>query len=151
MAWMNPPTWTNGETLGATKLNQLSDAAMFLNGLGGQPAAVGLVQVATATTSYVFWCNRHRHRYLQVRYWTDGGDEINVYYNGVKVFYDNDPDNGEQWLRQGGVASGYLDLDGVAGMVAYGQPYELTIEVKPLAGGKTIKLRQVCESNVASL
>lgn len=151
MAWINPPTWTNGERLGATKLNQLSEGVAFLNGLGGQPGAISLVQTATSTTNYVYWCHRHRQRYLQVRYWTDGADEINVWYNGVKIFYDNDPDSGEQWLRQGGIASGYLDLNAVAGMVAYGQPYELTIEVKPLSGGKTIKLRLVTESNLASL
>lgn len=151
MAWVTPPTWTNGETLGATKLNQLSDAVRFVNGLGAGPAPLGTVQTATATTSYVFWCPRHRHRYLQVRYWTDGADEINVWFNGVKIFYDNDPDNGEQWLRQGGVSTAYLDLNAVSGFVAYGQPYELTVELKPAAGGTTIKLRLVCESNLQSL
>ena len=148
MPWSAPPTFADGEILSATKLNQLSDAVTFLNGLQAAPAAIGLVQIATQTTQYVFWCNRHRHRYLQLRYWTDGADEINVYYNGTKVFYDNDPDNGDLWMLHQGTT--VMDLNGVAGMVAYGQPYELTIEVKPLSGGKTIKLRQVSEMNVTN-
>ena len=85
---------------------------------------------------------------MQLRYWTDGADEINVYYNGTKVFYDNDPDNGDLWMLHQGTT--VMDLNGVAGMVAYGQPYVLTIELKPLAGGKTIKLRQVMETNTTT-
>ena len=151
MAWVTPPTWVDGDILGATKLNQLSDGLSYVNGLGAQPAAMNLVAAATATSSFTYWCNRHRQRYLQVRYWTDGADEINVWFNGTKIFYDNDPDNGDQWLRQDGSPTGYLDLNSVAGFVAYGQPYELLIEVKPLSGGKTIKIRQVCESSTPSL
>ena len=148
MAWVTPPTFADGEVLSAAKLNQLSDGVNWLNGLQAAPAAIGLTLAATSTTSYEFWCHRHRHRYLQIRYWTDGADEINVWYNGTKVFYDNDPDNGDLWMLHQGTT--VMDLNSVAGMVAYGQPYVLTIELKPLAGGKIIKLRQVSEMNVTS-
>lgn len=149
MAWSTPPTFADGEILSATKLNQLSDGVTYLNGLQSAPAAMNLCQTVTSTTDFEFWCFRHRHRYLQVRYWSNGsgsGDEISIWYNGAKIFYDNAPDIGENWLKHLGTT--VMDLNTVAGFVAYGQPYSLTVRVVPSSGGKLMTLRLVAEMNV---
>jgi hypothetical protein len=145
MPWTTPPTFVNGETLTATKLNQLGEGVNWLNGVGAQPAPMML----SAQQGWYF-CPRHTQRYLQVRYAANNSDYIEVYYNGTKIFYDNDPDNGENWLRQQGVSTAYLDLDAVSGFVAYGQPYVLEIRTNANSGGYTL-IRLVTETNVAAI
>lgn len=145
MPWTTPPTFVNGEVLTATKLNQLADAVNWLNGVGAQAAPMAIsMQQAT------YFCPRHTHRYLQVRYGANNSDYIEIYYNGTKIFYDNDPDNGENWMRQQGVSNAYLDLDNVAGFVAYGQPYVLEIRTNAFSGGYTA-IRLVTESSATAL
>lgn len=148
MAWGTPPTFADGETLSATKLNQLSDGVTYLNGLGAAPVVAAAVQAETVGSggggqTLYFWCHRHRHRYLHLRYWTDGGDDIKIYYGATQIFHDGDPDGGEYWITA-------VDLDAVSGMVAYGQPYELRVETL-INANKTMKIRMVTEANTASL
>ena len=148
MAWVTPPTWVDGEVLSATKLNQLSDGVNYLNGLGVVPAVVSAVQAETVGSggggqTLYFWCPRHRHRYLHLRYWTDGGDDLKIYYGSTLIFHDGDPDGGENWIAA-------VDLDAVSGMVAYGQPYELRIETL-INANKTFKVRMVTEANTTTL
>jgi hypothetical protein len=131
--------------LTATKLNQLGDGVNWLNGVGAQPAPMML-----SIQQGWYFCPRHTQRYLQVRYGANNSDYIEVWFNGVKIFFDNDPDNGENWLRQGGVSTAYLDLDAVAGFVAYGQPYVLEIRTNAYSGGYTL-IRLVTETNVAAV
>lgn len=145
MAWSTPPTFVNNEVLSATKLNQLSDCVNWLNGVGAQPGPLML-----SVQQGFYFCPRHAQRYLQVRYAASNSDYIEVYYNGTKIFYDNDPDDGENWLRQGGVATAYLDLNSVSGMVAYGQPYVLEIKTNAYSGGYTL-IRLVCETSTAAV
>ena len=38
MPWVTPTNFTDGETLTATRLNELANAVRFLNGVGGAPA-----------------------------------------------------------------------------------------------------------------
>jgi hypothetical protein len=143
MAWVAPPTFTNGEILSATKLNQLSDAVTFLNGLGGGPAPVLL-----STAGGDYFCPRHRWRYLQIRYYANNSDFIKVNFNGATIFQDGDPDNGERWMLHNGTT--VMDLDSVSGFVAYGQPYVLTISTNSYSGGATL-IRLVTESSLASM
>lgn len=143
MSWVTPPTWTNGETLSATKLNQLSDGVSFLNGLGAGPAPVML-----SAANGDFFCPRHRHRYLQVRYYSSNGDYIRIKYNGSTIFQDGDPEDGEFWMLHNGTT--VMDLNSVGGFVAYGQPYVLTIETNAYSGGG-ILVRLVTESNSSSI
>ena len=140
MAWVTPPTWTNGETLSATKLNQLSDGVTFLNGLGAGP----MQGVLSAAGGYYFF-PRHRHRYLHVRYYASGGDDIAVKLNGSNIFHDGAPDDGENWMLHNGTT--VMDLDSVGAMVAYGQPYVLQVAVS----GGTMLVRYVTESNSTSI
>lgn len=148
MAWSTPPTFTDGETLTATKLNQLSDGVTYLNGLGAAPAIVAAQQVETVGSggggqTLYFWCHRHRHRYLHLRYWTDGGDDIKIYYGATQIFHDGDPDAGDNWITA-------VDLDAVSGMVAYGAAYELRVETL-INANKTMKIRMIAEANTTSL
>lgn len=139
MAWVAPPTFASGEILTATKLNQLRDGVMFLNGLGAAPAA--LTAAVSVSGTYSFWCHRHRHRYLHLRYWGSSANDIKIRYNGVEIFHEGDPLNGDNWITP-------VDLNAVAGFVAYGLPYELTVELSN--GGGQLKLRLLAEMNTVT-
>lgn len=142
MAWSTPPTFSNNEVLSATKLNQLSDCVNWLNGVGAQPAPMML---SAPNGSNWYYCPRHTHRYLQVRYYANGGDDIAVKYNGGNIFHDGAPDDGENWMLHNGTT--VMDLDSVSGFVAYGQPYVLNIVI---AGG-TMYVRLVTETSTSAV
>ena len=140
MPWITPANFVNGETLTATRLNELADAVRFLNGVGGTPSVgenshyetVGAAGGSTTRYKHI----RHRYNYLKVYYWSDGIDALRVYVNGVQVYSNGDPPNGHQ------VVSINIAAQGIA-MLAF---YEVRVEIE-INPNKSIELKMVQEES----
>ena len=143
MPWVTPPYFADGEILTATKLNQLADAARFLNGIGGAPAvgencwAETVGAAGGSTTRYK--TIRHKHPYLKVYYWTDGMDSLKVYCNGILAYNNGNPPSGDQIVT--------ITLASVAGLTLTNlQFYEVRVEIG-IDPNKSIKLKMVQEES----
>lgn len=100
MPWVTPPTFADGETLTATKLNALGDAVRFLNAVGGAPSVgeaswyetVGAGGGGTTRYKHI----RHKYSFLKVYYWSEAADSLKVWVNGTQVYNNGNPANGHQ-------------------------------------------------------
>lgn len=140
MPWVTPANFTDGETLTATRLNELANAVRFLNGVGGAPAVgenswyetVGAGGGSTTRYKHI----RHKHNYLKIYYWSDGIDSLKVYVNGVQVYNDGAPPNGHQ----------IVPIDISAQGIAALSFYEVRVEIG-IDPNKSIELKMVQEES----
>ena len=104
MAYVIPPTFTNGNILTATNLNTLSDDIEFLYGLAhgvNLGFDIGVFTVSAAKTWYI----QHKHRYLHYKYHV-GSDPADA----IHLDYGTELNVAEPSVAEGSY-TGYVDLN----------------------------------------
>lgn len=140
-----PSDLADGDYLPASWLNQLASAAAYLQGVG-EPSNTGFYERYLTDAGTINYRIRHRHRYLKMRYTSngDGGevDYINLYYGATQVHDDSSPNT----------VSGYtvvIDLNDtgiITPTPTVGSWYTVALEVAFNASG-FMALEYLCEQS----
>ena len=140
-----PSALSDGDFLPSNWLNQLAACAAYLQGVG-EPSNTGFFARYLTDATTINYRLRHRHRYLKLRYTSngDGGevDDIKVYYGGVLIYTDSSPNT----------VSGYtlvLDLQSTAVIdpaPTVGDWYTVALEVAFYSSG-FLELQMLCEDS----
>jgi hypothetical protein len=152
MPFTTPPTFADAAILSAAQLNILSDDISWLFGLVGGPnlpfnsLASGIVNLSSSNNS---WLLRHRHRYLHylVRLTANDNNDLDLFYNGVRVYHDetdraaqytytgyvdlHDPETWSDWIGAWALTTGYSVND----VVSNGGTYFACIQAHTSSAG----------------
>ena len=138
-----PANLADGDYLPASHLNALAACAEYLRGIG-EPSNTGFYERYLTDASTLNYRIRHRHRYLKMRYTSNGNgaevDYITLKYNGTTVWTDGSPNT-----QSGYTVVVYLNNTGIITPTpTVGSWYTVTVEAGFYSSG-FMALEYLCE------